>query len=123
MGNYHPGCASTFRAVIAPSFGDIFFNNALKNGLLPVVLPEVRCQALRAALDCVPGAVVWVDLQTQTVTGPAGVNDGGGSDRFEIDAFRKRLLLSGMDDITYTMTQQEAIGAFEDRYRADLPWL
>ncbi len=109
--------------VIAPSFGDIFFNNALKNGLLPIVLPEARCQALRAALDRNPGAAMAIDLETQTVTGPIGVNDGGGSDHFDIDPFRKQLLLSGMDDITFTMTQQDRITAFEDRYRAEQPWL
>ena len=112
-----------FRVVIAPSFGDIFFNNSFKNGLLPIVLPEARCQALRAALHRAPGAPLSVDLESQTVTGPAGINDGGGNDHFDVDPFRKRLLLSGMDDITFTMTQQESIAAFEDRYRADLPWL
>ena len=111
------------RVVIAPSFGDIFFNNCLKNGLLPIVLPEQRCHDLRAALGRAPGAHMLVDLEAQTVTGPIGVNDGGGSDHFEIDPFRKQLLLSGMDDITFTMSQQEAIAAFESRYRAELPWL
>lgn len=111
------------RVVIAPSFGDIFFNNGLKNGLLPIVLPEARCQALRAALARNQGAAMAVDLETQTVTGPIGVNDGGGSDHFDIDPFRKKLLLSGMDDITFTMTQQDTIAAFEDRYRAEQPWL
>ena len=111
------------RVVIAPSFGDIFFNNALKNGLLPIVLPQARCDALRAALNRNPGAAMAVDLEQQTVTGPIGVNDGGGSDHFEIDPFRKQLLLSGMDDITFTLSQQGAIDAFEDRYRAAQPWL
>ncbi len=111
------------RVVIAPSFGDIFFNNGLKNGLLPIVLSEARCHALIAALERAPGAHMQVDLETQTVSGPVGVNDGGGSDHFEIDPFRKQLLLSGMDDITFTISQQSAIDAFEDRYRAALPWL
>jgi 3-isopropylmalate/(R)-2-methylmalate dehydratase small subunit len=111
------------RVVIAPSFGDIFFNNSLKNGLLPIALPEERCHALRAALSRAPGAHMVVDLEAQTVTGPVGVNDGGGSDHFDIDPFRKQLLLSGMDDITFTMSRQEAIAAFESRYRAELPWL
>ena len=111
------------RVVIAPSFGDIFFNNSLKNGLLPIVLPEKRCHTLRAALGRAPGAHMVVDLEAQTVTGPVGVNDGGGSDHFDIDPFRKQLLLSGVDDITFTMTRQEAIAAFESRYRAELPWL
>lgn len=111
------------RVVVAPSFGDIFFNNALKNGLLPIVLPEPRCHALLAALARTPGARMQVDLETQTLTGPTGINDGGGSDHFEIDPFRKRLLLSGMDDITFTLGQKPAIDAFEARYREDLPWL
>ena len=60
------------RVVIAPSFGDIFFNNSLKNGLLPIVLPEARCAELRAALDRQPGARMVVDLEAQTVSGPVG---------------------------------------------------
>ncbi len=111
------------RVVIAPSFGDIFFNNSLKNGLLPIVLPEARCHELRAALARAPGARMVIDLEAQTVSGPVGVNDGGGTDHFEIDPFRKQLLLTGMDDITFTMSQQDRIAAFEDRYRAELPWL
>ncbi len=111
------------RVVVAPSFGDIFFNNALKNGLLPIVLPEPRCHALLAALARAPGARMQVNLETQTLTGPIGVNIGGGSDHFDIDPFRKRLLLSGMDDITFTLGQKPAIDAFEASYREDLPWL
>jgi len=111
------------RVVVAPSFGDIFFNNALKNGLLPIVLPERRCGELRAALNRNPGAHLVVDLEAQTVSGPVGVNDGGGTDGFEIDPFRKQLLLSGMDDITFTMSQQDRIGEFEARYRAAMPWV
>ena len=114
---------SGIRVVIAPSFGDIFFNNSLKNGLLPIVLEEARCHALIAALSRSPGARMVVDLEAQTVSGPVGVNDGGGSDHFEIDPFRKQLLLSGMDDITFTVSQEASIAAFEDRYRAELPWI
>jgi len=111
------------RVVIAPSFGDIFFNNALKNGLLPVVLPEARCTTLRAALRRAPGARLSVDLDSQTISGPEGVNDGGGADNFEIDPFRKQLLLSGMDDITFTLNQADRISAFEARYRTEMPWV
>jgi len=64
-----------------------------------------------------------VDLEAQTVSGPVGVNDGGGTDAFEIDPFRKQLLLSGMDDITFTLSQQGGIDAFEAKYQADMPWL
>ena len=111
------------RVVIAPSFGDIFFNNSLKNGLLPIVLSEQRCAELRAALNRTPGARMVVDLEAQTVSGPLGVNDGGGTDSFEIDPFRKQLMLTGMDDITFTLSQQDRIAGFEAKYQADMPWL
>ncbi len=112
-----------FRVVIAPSFGDIFYNNSFKNGFLPIVLPEARCNELRAALGRNPGAKLVVDLAAQTVTGPIGVNDGYGEDRFEIDPFRKEMLIAGMDDITFTLSQGEKIGSFEDRYKAAMPWV
>ena len=109
--------------VIAPSFGDIFFNNSFKNGLLPIVLPPERCAELRAALERTPGARLIVDLKAQTVTGPVGVNDGGGSDHFDIDPFRKQLLLSGMDDISFTLNDKDSIAAFEARFAKELPWI
>jgi 3-isopropylmalate/(R)-2-methylmalate dehydratase small subunit len=111
------------RVVIAPSFGDIFFNNSFKNGLLPIVLPQARCAELRAALARNPGAKLVVDLEAQTVTGPVGVKDGFGTDRIEIDPFRKQLLLSGMDDITFTLSQADNIAAFEKRFAAEMPWV
>ena len=109
--------------VIAPSFGDIFFNNSFKNGLLPIVLAEARCAELRAALARNPGARLVVDLQAQTVTGPIGVNDGFGTDHFDVDPFRKELLLSGLDDISFTLSQQDSIAAFEAKFAAEMPWL
>jgi 3-isopropylmalate/(R)-2-methylmalate dehydratase small subunit len=112
-----------FRVVIAPSFGDIFFNNSFKNGFLPIVLSEERCAAIRAALGRNPGARMVIDLEAQTVTGPVGVNDGFAIDSFEIDPFRKELLLAGMDDITFTLSQDKAIGDFEARYAAEMPWV
>jgi 3-isopropylmalate/(R)-2-methylmalate dehydratase small subunit len=111
------------RAIIAPSFGDIFFNNSFKNGFLPIVLPPERCAELRAALERTPGARLIVDLEAQTVTGPVGVNDGGGSDHFDIDPFRKQLLLSGMDDISFTLNHKDNIAAFEARFAKELPWI
>jgi 3-isopropylmalate/(R)-2-methylmalate dehydratase small subunit len=111
------------KVVIAPSFGDIFFNNSFKNGFLPIVLPEARCAELRAALVRNPGARLVVDLEAQTVTGPVGVNDGFGTDNFDIDPFRKSLLVEGMDDITFTLSQQEAISTFEARYETETPWV
>jgi 3-isopropylmalate/(R)-2-methylmalate dehydratase small subunit len=112
-----------FKVVIAPSFGDIFFNNSFKNGFLPIVLPEARCAELRAALARNPGAKIVVDLEKQEVRGPLGVNDGFAIDRFDIDPFRKELLLAGQDDISFTLGQQQAIAGFEARYQAELPWV
>jgi 3-isopropylmalate/(R)-2-methylmalate dehydratase small subunit len=111
------------RVVIAPSFGDIFYNNSLKNGLLPVILPEARCAELRAALSRNPGARLVVDLQAQTVTGPIGVNDGYGTDHFDVPPFRRELLLAGLDDIGFTLGQSDAIAAFEADFAKALPWL
>lgn len=112
-----------FRVVIAPSFGDIFYNNCLKSGLLPVILPEARCAELRAALARNPGAKLVVDLEAQTVTGPLGVNDGYGADHFSVPAFRRELMLAGLDDIGFTLAQSDAIAGFEARFAADLPWV
>lgn len=111
------------RVVIAPSFGDIFFNNSFKNGLLPVVLPQARCAELRAALARNPGEKLVVDLEAQTVVGPVGVSKGCSTDHIEIDPFRKQLLLSGMDDITFTLSQADNIYAFEKRFAAEMPWV
>jgi 3-isopropylmalate/(R)-2-methylmalate dehydratase small subunit len=106
------------RAVLAPSFGDIFFNNSFQNGLLPVVLPAERVAALRAMLERSPGSHVAVDLEGQTTTGPDGVVD-----RFEIDPFRKDCLLAGTDDISFTLGQSDRIAAFENAYEAKVRWL
>ncbi len=112
-----------FRVVIAPSFGDIFFSNSFKNGLLPVVLPEARCAELRAALTRNPGARMMVDLKAQTITGPVGVNDGFDIDQFAIDPMRKELLLAGEDEVGFTLRQKPAIGAFEQAYARSMPWV
>jgi 3-isopropylmalate/(R)-2-methylmalate dehydratase small subunit len=106
------------RAVLAPSFGDIFFNNSFQNGLLPVVLPAERGAALRAMLEQSPGSNIAVDLEGQTTTGPDGVVD-----RFEIDPFRKDRLLAGTDDISFTLGQSDRIAAFENAYEAKVRWL
>lgn len=112
-----------FRAVIAPSFGDIFYSNSFKNGLLPIVLPEARCAELRAALARNPGARMAVDLEAQTVAGPIGVNDGYGMDAFAVDPLRKELLLAGEDEVGFTLRHREAIGKFADTYSAVMPWV
>ena len=104
-----------FRAFIAPSFGDIFFNNCFQNGVLPIRLPAERVEALRAALHASPGARLAVDLQAQTVTGPDGQ-----ADRFDIDSFRKDCLLRGVDEISFTLSHETQIAAYEARRRAAL---
>jgi 3-isopropylmalate/(R)-2-methylmalate dehydratase small subunit len=106
------------RAVVAPSFGDIFFNNSFQNGLLPVALPAERVAALRAALEGRPGSRVVIDLEAQTLTGPDGAVD-----RFEIDPFRKECLLAGTDDISFTLGHHERIAEFEKAYEAKVRWL
>jgi 3-isopropylmalate/(R)-2-methylmalate dehydratase small subunit len=105
------------RAVVAPSFGDIFAENCLKNGLLPVVLPAGVVAALIRRLEAAPGATVTVDLAAQTVRGPDGL-----AHRFEIDPFRKEALLGGLDEIALTDRYREALTAFEARHVAEWPW-
>lgn len=100
-----------FRVVIAPSFGDIFYTNALKNGLLPVVLPEAEVAALLKAAGDRPGSRVKVDLAAQTVTGPDGRSHG-----FAIDPFPKHCLINGLDELDYTLSQVQQIVDFERRY-------
>jgi 3-isopropylmalate/(R)-2-methylmalate dehydratase small subunit len=98
------------RAVIAPSYGDIFATNSVKNGLLPVVLPEAVVQGLIAATEADPNAQITVDLPSQTVTGPDGAVH-----HFDIDPFNKRCLLEALDELAFTLTHAEDIAAFERR--------
>jgi 3-isopropylmalate/(R)-2-methylmalate dehydratase small subunit len=107
-----------FRAVIAPSFADIFFNNCFKNGLLPIVLDEVRVDRLFAQVQGTPGFSLSIDLGEQTVRVPDGEVL-----RFEVDAFRKECLLNGWDDIQLTLRHKDLIAAFEERRLARFPWL
>ncbi|WP_449447284.1 3-isopropylmalate dehydratase small subunit [Thermomonas brevis] len=106
------------RAIIAPSFADIFFNNSFKNGLLPIVLPGDEVDALFAQCDAAEGYALAVDLAAQTVTRSDGLQY-----RFEIDAFRKHCLLNGLDEIGLTLQHADAIRAFETRRRAAQPWV
>jgi 3-isopropylmalate/(R)-2-methylmalate dehydratase small subunit len=99
-----------FRCAIAPSFGDIFRNNALKNGLLPVALPAGAVADLTAQLEADPGARVRVDLPAQTVAFPDGQEHG-----FDIDPFAKHCLLEGVDELGFTLGFEEEIAAFERR--------
>ena len=106
------------RVVIGPSFGDIFIENCFKNGALAVVLPSDVVAGLRRALACRPGATLTVDLESQSITAPAGE-----AIRFEIDAFRKHGLLTGQDEVEMTLARLPAIEAFEARRRVEMPWL
>jgi 3-isopropylmalate/(R)-2-methylmalate dehydratase small subunit len=106
------------RSVIAPSFGDIFASNCLKNGLLPVRLPAEAVAAMRRELHARVGARVKVDLAQQTVTGP-----DGSAHSFEIDPLQKRCLLEGLDDIALTQRYGTELAAFEAGHRAAMPWL
>jgi 3-isopropylmalate/(R)-2-methylmalate dehydratase small subunit len=104
-----------FRAVIAPSFADIFRNNALKSGLLPVVLPEDQVRQLLDLATEQPGVVGIVDLEERTVTA------GDLRFRFSMDSFERRCLLDGLDDIGLTLAHEAAITEFEARRPAWLP--
>jgi len=107
-----------FRAVIAPSFADIFYNNSFKNGLLPIVLDETKVDTLFKQCEAAEGYQLTIDLAAQTVTAPDGA-----SYAFEVDAFRKHCLLGGFDDIGLTLQDADAIRTFETRHRAAQPWL
>jgi 3-isopropylmalate/(R)-2-methylmalate dehydratase small subunit len=106
------------RCVIAPSFGDIHANNCVKNGLLPVVLPEAECAAMRKQLRENPGATVTVDLAAQMVTDTKGTLH-----RFDIHPVRRKCLLEGLDDIARTQQYAREVEAFESAYRKERPWL
>jgi 3-isopropylmalate/(R)-2-methylmalate dehydratase small subunit len=105
-----------FRVVIAPSFGDIFFSSALKNGLLPIVLPAVAVAELMEVLQAVPGSRIRVDLDAQMVAAPDGTEQ-----RFAIDPFSKHCLLNGLDELDFTLSQVEHIEEFERRYDGGNP--
>lgn len=108
-----------FRAVIAPSFADIFFNNCYKNGLLPIVLPETEIDKLFDEVKAFPGYKLVVDLTQQTVA----TANGSKLLHFEIDSFRKHCMINGLDDIGLTLQQADAIHHFEERHIARFPWL
>jgi 3-isopropylmalate/(R)-2-methylmalate dehydratase small subunit len=108
-----------FRALIAPSYADIFFNNCFKNGLLPIVLPDASIDRLFADVAAFPGYTLTIDLERQTVC----TADGSLALDFQVDPFRKRCLLNGWDDIGRTLQHAEEIRAFEARHLAEQPWL
>jgi len=107
-----------FRAVIAPSFADIFFNNCFKNGLLPIVLPEATVAALFDEVAAFPGYQLTIDLERQVIVRPQGEEIP-----FDVNAFRKYCLLNGFDDIGLTLRQSDKIKAFEAQRLATKPWL
>ena len=108
-----------FRCVIAPSFGDIFYQNSFKNGFLPVVLQEAEVDRLFYECAAFPGFRLAVDLDAQTVS----TVDRTQVMRFEIDPFRKHCLLNGLDEIGLTLRQADKIRAFEAKRIAQYPWL
>ena len=107
-----------FRAIIASSYADIFFNNSFKNGLLPIVLSEAQISALFDEVLAFPGYSLTIDLPRQVIVKP-----GGEELPFEVQAFRKYCLLNGFDDIGLTLRQADKIRAFEAQRLAQKPWL
>lgn len=107
-----------FRAIIASSYADIFFNNCFKNGLLPILLSESIVDSLFKAVEAHPGYQLTVDLEKQTVNTPDGQTYA-----FEVDAVRKHNLLHGLDDIGLTLQHVNAIKAFELKHKQAQPWL
>jgi len=107
-----------FRVIIAPSFADIFANNCSKNGVLAVALSAAEVDQLFAEVSETPGYRLDVDLETQQVTTPSGETFA-----FAIDAFRKKCLLQGLDEVSLTLQHADEIRAFEDRRRQSEPWL
>ncbi|PIG00187.1 3-isopropylmalate dehydratase small subunit [Comamonas sp. 26] len=107
-----------FRAILAPSFADIFFNNSFKNGLLPIVLPESVIEQLFNEVAAFPGYELTIDLERQVIVRPQGEEIP-----FDVIAFRKYCLLSGFDDIGLTMRHADKIKTFEAERLAQKPWL
>ena len=108
-----------FRALIAPSYADIFFNNCYKNGLLPIVLSESEVARLFDDVAAFPGYRLTIDLERQTVATP----DGSVVLRFDVEPFRKHCLLNGLDEIGLTLTHADEIAAFEAKRKIEQPWL
>ena len=107
-----------FRAIIASSFADIFYNNCFKNGLLPIRLTAEQVDGLFADVAANPGYKLVIDLEKQTIASP-----NGKVYRFEVDEFRKYCLLNGLDDIGLTLQHVDEIRAYEANHRAEQPWL
>jgi 3-isopropylmalate/(R)-2-methylmalate dehydratase small subunit len=108
-----------FRAVIAPSYADIFYDNSCKNGLLPVVLAESEVDRLLHEVAAFPGFRLTVDLEKQIVA----TADGAKAMRFDVDPFRKYCLVNGLDEVGLTLRHADKIRAFEEQRRREQPWL
>ena len=107
-----------FRVIIASSFADIFYNNCFKNGVLPIILADQAVDRLFREVEARPGYSLAVDLPAQNVTTPTGEVLA-----FDLDAFRKHCLVNGLDEIGLTLQHADEIRAFEERRRAEAPWL
>jgi 3-isopropylmalate/(R)-2-methylmalate dehydratase small subunit len=107
-----------FRALIAPSFADIFFNNCFKNGLLPIVLPEATVSRLFDEVAAFPGYSLTIDLERQVIVEPQG-----NEIPFDVQPFRKYCLLNGLDDIGLTLRHKDKIAQYEAQRLATKPWL
>ena len=107
-----------FRALIAPSYADIFFNNCFKNGILPIVLPEAQVAQLFDEVAAFPGYQLTIDLERQVI-----VKAQGEEIPFDVQAFRKYCLLNGLDDNGLTLKHKDKIAAFETERLAKKPWL
>lgn len=107
-----------FRCIVAPSFADIFYNNCFKNGILPIVLDAAIVDQLFNETEASEGYGLEIDLQAQTVTTPSGE-----SFAFDVDGFRKYCLLNGLDDIGLTLQHVDDIAAYEEKRKAEAPWL
>ena len=106
------------RCVIAPSFADIFYNNCFKNGILPIKLPQEEVDKLLDDAGRGANATLTIDLEAQEIRGP-----DGGVIKFDIDPFRKKCLLEGLDDIGLTLEKQDSIASYEAKYLAEHPWV
>ncbi|WP_025841966.1 3-isopropylmalate dehydratase small subunit [Asaia platycodi] len=105
------------RCVIAPSFADIFFNNCFKNGILPIRLPREICESLMEDAQMGANARITIDLENQIVQRP-----DGSTIAFEVDNFRKHMLIEGLDDIGQTLQHDSAIQSFEQKRQRDESW-
>ena len=106
------------RCILAPSFADIFYGNCFKNGILPIALPQAEIDKLMDDAERGANAVISIDLESQEIRGP-----DGGVITFEIDPFRKQILMNGWDDIALTLRDEPSISKFEAETKLSRPWL